>query len=263
MSLLCLSDTAVEGATIWENIKGVFQVNSPHSPTLRILIAHDLESATLEVQGKYRLFDPHDEEHIGTRFIGKKQRIEALGDGLKWGEAFPGIHQLTFVPAQPKTRIALDGVEYPGTLTIYDVGGTISVVNEVLIEELLKIVLPQSYPQAQIDELCAAIAIAARTNAYYDHDHPRNKFWDVTASALQYQGVAHPSAIWNKALEETKYMVMSSTSAYEKVVTPFPVDWHPDGQAEEMAKKGLHAAQILAQAFPGKSIQIADGPRAE
>jgi stage II sporulation protein D len=67
-------------------------------------------------------------------------------------------------------------------------------------------------------------------------------------------------------------MVLSKTGAYEGVVTPFSANWeskggrlgHQDGgsarisvkEAEDMARNGQHAAQILSRAFPGSHIEI-------
>lgn len=262
-ALFCATGVAVEAATTWECVKGLFQKPiASRPPRVRVLIAHDLQGATLEVEGKYKLFNPANHEHLSTRFVGKRQQIAAISDGLRWGEEFPELHQITFVPAEAATKIQLDDIEYLGDLSVYDIGGTISIVNDISIEDLLKHSLPQMYSQELGDELLAAIAIVARTNLYYDREHPRNKFWDVAAAKWHYQGVrsdAVPEA-WQKAIDQTRYMVMSSTTVYEKALTPFPVDWQPDSEAIALAERGQNAAQILAKAFPKMNMQIAYQP---
>ena len=78
-----------------------------------------------------------------------------------------------------------------------------------------------------------------------------------------------PAAV-QKAIKNTRYMVMSKTGTYEGIVTPFPAHWSTKDQgkaksdfsritiaeAEEMAQKGSHAAKILDRAFPKTTIQL-------
>jgi hypothetical protein len=232
-----------------------------NEPSTRVLIAHDIPEILLEVRGKYRIFDPKSQEHMSTRFIGKKQKLEALPLGLKWGEEFPDVHQLAIYPAESTTQILLNGIEYPGHIYIYDIGGALSIVNELETEELLHHALPERANEKAIaPELLAAMAIATRTNLYYDQTHPRNRFWDVAADMLQYHGKlnAPASPQWRRAIDETRYMVMSSNDS--KKVETFPIDWHPDEKAIKLAEQGNHAAQILIKAFPGMSIKIAHQP---
>ena len=73
------------------------------------------------------------------------------------------------------------------------------------------------------------------------------------------------------ALRNTRYMVLSRTGLYEGVVTPFALYWQSSGrqlntkgemakislaEADDLAKKGSHAAIILDKAFPHSTIQL-------
>lgn len=117
------------------------------SPTVKVLVAHDQESLLVQVDGKYRVIDPHANDHISTRFTGKIQIITPMKDGLKWGEEFPGIHQITLVPDSPATKIYVNSTEYKGRMHLYDIGGTISAVNELPLEEYISSMLADTYNQ--------------------------------------------------------------------------------------------------------------------
>src|SRR5262245_44284269 len=75
---------------------------TPPPPTIRVMVMHDQKGVGLEVRGKYNIVDPHTQEILATRFKGKSQLIQALSSGLKWGEEFPGIHQVEIIPTSPE-----------------------------------------------------------------------------------------------------------------------------------------------------------------
>lgn len=262
--LAAANSTSVEAANGWAEIKvkSLFEKQAvARVPSIRVLVGHDIPSIDLEIRGKYKIVDPNTSEHVSTRFVGKKQLLEPLSTGLKWGEEFPDLHQLKFIPKEPATKFFINGTEYPGTLYIYDIGGTLSIVNELEIEELLKLSLPeQEREEALSQELKAAMVIAARTNLYFDRENPRNKFWNVSAATMGYQGRQKNDQkdLWAKAIDETRYMIMSA--AGEKELAPFSVHWQPDLQAKALADQGYHAAQLLSKAFPNMAIRIGYAP---
>jgi stage II sporulation protein D len=274
--LVCTSMTATLHAGLWETVTNYFKQSSVATPPMiKVLIVHDQPGVILEVKGKYKIFDPYAKEHIGTRFVGKRKFIQALQDGLKWGEEFPGVHQIMIVPDNQSVTTLVDGIEYRGVIAVYDVGGSISVVNETYIEDYLSSVLSLQFRDPLPDELLAAIAITARTNAYYQTENPKSKFWDVDARQVGYHGYAmtHRANAMEQAILATRFMVMSQSPSNSKQVVAFPVQWgaltvgnNDQGamvssrlsfsEAEEMAKKGDHAAQILTKAFPGTAIHL-------
>jgi len=263
-------------ASLWSSIKSVFCTECAQEPSsIKILVSYDQNGAMLEVKGKYKIFDPNTGDHISTRFIGKRRFIQPLNGGLKWGEEFPGVYQLQIIPETPATTVLVDGIEYRGSLSVYDIGGTLSIVNEMNIDDYLNAVLPTQFKEPMSEEAMNAIVIAARTNALYQADHPKNKFWSVDGAQVGYQGngIVKGSPVVQKALQDTQGMILSRTGAYEGVLTPFPAQWGSATggkvnndpvdfaritlyQVEELAKKGDHAAQILLKAFPGASIQL-------
>lgn len=259
-------------AGVWDNITGYFKGSArAEPPTIRVLLLHDVEGAKLEVRGKYRLFDPYTNSHISTRFTGKSRYIQAVSDGLKWGEAFPGLYQIKIQPDDASTTTVVNGHEYDGLIYIYDIGGTVSIVNQLPVEDYVHSILG-SYQNENLEpETLAAIAIVARTNAYFQAANPKNTYWAVDAEKVNYQGLLPGSSAVDEAAKMTRYMIMSRTGVYEGIATPFAAQFDAlsAGQTKEvqasrisleeanaMAQRGEHAAQILAKAFPGSTIMM-------
>lgn len=272
---LAFSPMAVENvdASVWDSVKTFFFGEEPKPPTIKVLVVHDADSVQLEVQGAYNLYDPHKNSQLGSYFTSKSYPVQALSTGLKWGEAFPGVYQLEIVPDSPATITVINGIEYRGTIYIYDIGGAISVINQVDIEEYLRSTLAEKLDQNIPEEAAAAVAIAARTNAYFQSISTSNPYWNVDAAAAKYKGInSRPQGNVRNAIRGTRYMVLSQTSAYEKAITPFPINVVIEGEepksgrrfiladAESQANKGLNAAKILSKAFPDAKIELTHNP---
>ena len=261
-------------AGIFDSLTGYFSKEAPPAPPMiNVLIVHDKPGVVLEVKGKYKLFDPNTGAHISTRFIGKRKFIQAVHDGLKWGEEFPGIHQLMITPDEKTTTILVGGIEYYGTIYVYDIGGTISVINQLPIEEFLSATLALKYRDAIPEETLAGLVITARTSAYYSIENPKNIHWDIDVNTNEYQGVAaiNTTSPVEQAIRATRFMIMSRLQSDKDKVVPFLARWNEDQnqgsgnwttsqitlqQAIEMSKQGAHAAQILSKAFPGTKIEL-------
>jgi stage II sporulation protein D len=260
-------------AGVWDNITSYFQGRDrPEPPTIRILILHDVEGANLQVRGRYSLYDPYTNSHISSRFAGKSRYIQALGDGLKWGESFPGLYQIKVEPDDDLTLTTINGRDYEGLIYIYDIGGTISIVNQIPVEDYVRSVLFNYQNQNLEPETLAALAIAIRTNAYAQATNPKNTYWAVDAQKVGFQGRVPGTYAIDNAVKQTRYMIMSRTGVYEGVATPFAAQFGnvPAAQsakglivskitleeANAMAQRGEHAAQILAKAFPGSTIML-------
>lgn len=258
---------------VWDKVTGYFKGNSrPEAPTIRVLLLHNVEKANLESRGKYSLYDPYTNSHISTRFTGKSRTIQTLSDGLKWGEAFPGLYQIKIKPDDAASSTVINGRDYSGDVYIYDIGGTISIVNQIPVEEYVRSILNEYQNQNLEPEALAALAIAARTNAYFQATNPKNTYWAVDAEKVGYHGRIQNTPAIENAVRATRYMIMSRTGVYEGVATPFACQFEAaeGGQpakdsevsqisleeANTMAQQGAHAAQILAKAFPGTTIML-------
>lgn len=275
ITLALLPFSAKMEAGFWDNLRGMVWKSHPKAPPLiDVLVINDKPGAMLDVRGNYQLKDPNTKQLIGKRYMGKRRYIQSLASGLRWGEEFPGIYQLQLIPEDQSVSISVDGVEYRGMLYIYDIGGTISIVNRVPIEDYLISTLPKRYQEHLPEEALSAIAITARTDALYKAQNPTNRFWSVDGAEVGYRGVESEleGSEMERAIHATRHMVLSKTGAYEGVVTPFPATWearsgrpsHQDGggsrisvsEAGDLAKDGQHAAQILSRAYPGSHIEI-------
>lgn len=244
-------------------------------PKMRVLLLHDQSKVLIEVKGKYQIYDPRTNELVGMSSIGKKRWMEAQDDGLRWGEEFPGVHQLLIVPDNSATTIVVDGIEYQGAIYIYDVGGTLSIVNKIDVEDYLRAILAKRYPtNAQPEELLAAIAIVARTASYADAKLGKTPYWDVDASKVGYGGyvLAHGSKSVEEAIRKTQYLALEDQEQNQNK-SPFLLEWAPSAgskryqgityssisleEAKKMAENGKNAGEILKKAFPNASLQLA------
>lgn len=257
-------------AGIWDSVTNFFSKSSAQTnDILRILVVHDKPGVVLEVKGKYKIYDPNTNMHMGKGYSGKRKYIQPLNDGLKWGEEFPGVFQIVVAPEDKTTTTIVDGIEYKGSIYVYDIGGTISIINQIPFDEYVKTVLSSKLQQPLPEEALAALSIAARTNAYYLKQNARNNFWDVEAKQIGYQGYAlsNPSSLIDQAVKITHNMIMSESSS------PFVAQWEivdaagmsnskpidskiSLDQAAMFAHQGDHAAQILKKAFPNAQVDL-------
>lgn len=267
-SLTLLSSNIQAG--IWDSIANYLAKDSSEpNDNLRILVVHDKPGVLLEVKGKYKIYDPNTKMHMGKGYIGKRKYIQPISDGMRWGEEFPGVFQIVVMPEDKMTTTIVDGIEYKGNIYVYDIGGTLSIVNEIPFDEYVKTILSSKIRQPLPEEALAALAIAVRTNAYFMKQNARSNFWDVEAKQIDYQGFAlsNPSSLINQVAKATHNMVMSASS------TPFIAQWgiieaskianaQPVAsqisidQAAMFAHQGDHAAQILKKAFPNAQIDL-------
>ena len=272
-TILC---TYIPGADAAINISEFFDSfkrKSPFSPrSIRVLISHDKEGVVLEVKGRYKLYDPRTMEYLSTRFHGKRKYLQAIHDGLKWGEEFPGLFQLLIIPDSKDTTTIVDGIEYQGLIYVYDIGGSISIVNELDYDHYLTAVLPNAVKEELSEEALAALVIAARTNLMYQALNAKNNFWAIDAAKVGYSGHANvrPSQAINQKIAATRNMVLSKDEEIGQI-KPFPAQWVETAnikdnniamatislkEAQELSKKGQNASQILRKAFPESHVLL-------
>lgn len=263
-------------ADVFSSIKSWFGQNEgANQPLIKVLIAHNVQGIDLEVIGQYTVSDPFKPDNgVSTRFAGKKRYIQVLNDGLKWGEFFPAQYQVKISLDEPDSVAIIDGKEYIGNLYVYGFKeGTISIVNEVPVETYVHSILAKCGLTTGQPEALSALAIAARTNAYYQATNPKKETWSVEADKSGFEGRCEiENANLHRAIDLTRHMIMSRTGVYEGVATPFAAQFGPlkparspkeievakisFNEADEMASRGEHAAQILYKAFPGTTIML-------
>lgn len=254
-------------AGVWDNIKSIFNANDkPSPPTIRILIVHNVDGVTLEVKGKYNIYDPYKNQLISSRFVPKGNLMQTTSGGLKWGEEFPGVYQLQITPDKPDITTLVDGIEYRGSIYVYDIGGKISVVNELDIEDYVHSLLSLHVDSNKHEEALAAAAIAARTGAYHVASNAQNAYWHLDAKHAGYQGhaVTGRSKSIEKAVASTRYMIVnpdngqgfSSGQDSSFASLSYDVPSRLIDEADRLARDGYDAARILRKIQPNSGLAL-------
>jgi len=238
-----------------ESYSGIVEPKRPEN--IQVLIEKDINEALLEVKGPYYIFNPFDGTRISSGLLGKRFMIHPIEKGLKWGEAFPGIYQILLVPRSPETSILINGTQYEGSVAVFQIDNNISIVNDVDIESYLKSILPTRFSYPLENEVMAAVAILARTEAYFHVARNRASFWHIEASDVGYQGTTFivPSSTITKSVDATRHLILvnpqngrnlpfatewtehsaGKTAAYEKI-------FRKEGFTSKTGVKALHAA---------------------
>jgi len=194
---------------------------------------------------------------LSTGYRGKRFYCSSHKEGIKWGENFLGIFQLYIAPTSPSTTFLINGVQYRGAIEIYHVDDKLQIINEVDVETFIKSTLAEKIRTPFSRNVLDAIAIIARTKAYYVALMNNNAFWHTTAQEEGYHGMGltlQNFAI-ESAVDDTRHFVMTyrdqlfpstwtvhcggKTASYRSifrkdiitpdgVVSPFAMDSHRD-----------------------------------
>ncbi|MBM3184360.1 MAG: SpoIID/LytB domain-containing protein [Chlamydiae bacterium] len=202
------------------------RVAVPISPrNIQVLIEKDLAEALLEVKGAYYLFNPHDGTRITSGMLGKRFMVRETENGLKWGEEFPGIHQIYIKPRSSDASIFINGIQYDGSVAIFGVHGMIHIVNDIDIESYVKSILSSQFPTPLEPEVMSALAILARTNAYHFALKNPDSFWHVAAAEVKYSGSALilPNSSIERAVDSTRHLILVYPNEGKDL--PFPATW--------------------------------------
>lgn len=217
----------------------------PMTPTLRILLQKDVSEALVEVKGSYKVSDPRTGSTLGRGIIGKNFFAVPLPTGLKWGEEYPGIYQIAITPNLGH-RVHVNGVAYKGTVLLYQIGHRLSVVNEVSVEDYLKIRLAKEVDARLPEEVLASLAIAARTDAYFHRINDQEAYWQLDADQIGYNGfdqVKVPAAI-EEAVNATRFLVMQSNEDYSTKGL-FPASWTAHSAGKTAAFHTIHRTDAI------------------
>ena len=181
---------------------------------IKVLLHKGVEAVNLEVHGGYKVLDPKTGHKVAKGSLKKQYLLRPTLDGLVWGEAYPGTFQIALVPNESHGYFLVDGIQYSGNLYVYQIGGSLSLVNEIAIEEYVKTMLNPVVNQNMEHEVLAAMAIIERTQAYYHALLHQNKFWHVNGQELGYQGraVCGRNNGVDRAVELTHHLVMKSNA---------------------------------------------------
>lgn len=200
--------------------------------TIKVLLAKDQEKVLIEAKGQYQLYNPLTNMLLDTS-SSKRQWISQSENGLVWGDLIPGTFQLRIVPANANSSLLVGGIEYRGCVEIYANRGKLCIVNEVDIERYLKSTMTSLSFSDLDDEVMDAIAITARTHAYYLVSRKPTAPWHIEAQDVDYQGCAltMQNTHVERAINNTRFMAMTYRGL------PFPATWTKDsaGKTAEFA----------------------------
>ena len=189
--------------------------------TIKVLL-HQMSSGVLfEAKGPFKVINPENGKKVSSGRRGKRFYLYPHKEGIKWGENFLGIFQLQFLPASAETTFLLNGVQYRGAIEIYHLENHLNIINEVDIESFLKSALSDQFKEIYPSNVMDAIAIVARTDAYYRPLSNPHAFWHIKASDCGYKGIGltFQNLALEKAIENTRYLIMTFQGR------PFPATW--------------------------------------
>ncbi|MDJ0652119.1 MAG: SpoIID/LytB domain-containing protein [Simkaniaceae bacterium] len=189
--------------------------------TIKVLLEKSIEGILLEVKGPYAIYNPENGKKEGLGKWGKRFYLYPHKEGMKWGENFLGIYQLQIVPTSPDTTFLVNGIQYRGAIEVYNIENTLSIINEVDVESYVKSILNEHVSPTLPPNVLDAVAIIARTDAYYRALLNDDAFWHITKEEVGYRGTALilQNLAIDRAVDNTKYLVMT----YED--QPFPGSW--------------------------------------
>lgn len=238
--------------TVWADVglnsdAMIENISAPSAPkNIRVLLEKDTTEALLEVKGSYFLFNPQDGSKVSSGLLGKRFMIHAIESGLKWGEEFPGLYQLYIQPRSEETTIFINGIQYNGNIAIYAVGNRINIVNEIDIESYVKSLLSVQLSTPIENEVMAALAILARTNAYYAVSRHTDAFWNVAASDVGYQGsgLIAPTSAPMKAVDSTRHLILVHPKDGKSL--PFATAWTEHSGGKTASYQAMFRKEVFA-----------------
>ncbi|HSX37531.1 MAG TPA: SpoIID/LytB domain-containing protein [Chlamydiales bacterium] len=202
------------------------RIAAPIAPrNIQVLLEKEITEALIEVKGSYNLFNPQDGSRISSGLLGKRFIIRETENGLKWGEEFPGIHQIYIQPRGAHSSIFVNGIQYSGSMAIFGVTGMINVVNDIDIESYVQSVLATQFSTPLEPEVMASLAILIRTNAYYHALNNPLSHWHILGSFNKYSGSAliasNSPAL--RAANTTRHLIL--VHPRDDRLLPFPATW--------------------------------------
>jgi SpoIID/LytB domain protein len=229
--------------------------------TVKVLLADGAENLYLEVKGKYKVIDPHDDKTLSSGSVGKAYPVIARSNGLRWGEEFLDRFQIGVIPQRPDTTVLLNGVEYRGKIYIYQVGNRLSAVNEIPVEEFCMSIMGTTCPAGLSDEAAAALAIVLRSDTYYRVLRAREAYWQVRADEAGYfgPGVERRVASYDRAVETTRGMILTSAEWHGSSI---PAQWTENCAGKTASYSTMHR-KFFGDVMPGVESSLAARAREE
>lgn len=230
------------------------QINKPK--TMKILLYSQVPQALIEVKGKHGIYSPLDGIRISWGIINKRHQLQSESYGIRWGEKFIGHHQLRIVPTDARSSILVNGIQYEGCIEIYHNNGKFDIINEIDVEKYLKATLSYQLPYSFSEEVMNAIAIIARTHAYFETEQYKQAFWHLTKEDIPYGGAAFfCSPEIEKAVNTTRHAILTYKD------NPFPATWTANSAGNTVSFSSVFRKSCLSP--PGVQVPFAAKNRSQ
>lgn len=187
--------------------------------TLKMLLKKETKSSLIEIHGTFNIYNPHTEEFVRT-ISDIRAFVKPSLTGLDWDKSYPELFQMRLVPVSEESSFLVDGYQYKGVLELFNIKGTLTLINEVDVENYLRATVHLDKEETLHREALDAAVIAARTNAYYQIGKSGSVFWHLDAAKVGYVGYGLTSQIYKieKSIETTRHMIMELNEI------PFPAE---------------------------------------
>ena len=208
---------------------------------LKVLTHESLNGSLIEVKGAYSVKDPSTLKHMSSSFLKKRYYLSAASDGLNWGRMYKGIHQLEITPKNKNTSILIDGIQYNGKLSCYDISGKIYLVIETKVDEYVKSILSGRFGYRDLHQTTLeALAIAMRTDLYHKIATSTNPYWDIKATDHKFQGSSQQmvNSAAEAAVSATKDLIMLHHNR------PFPTSWSENCAGKTASYKTIFLKEV-------------------
>jgi stage II sporulation protein D len=200
-----LFTSASEGAHRFNNVKAnLVRIAVKKSPNIEMILME-----------RTRIIDIESRRTFITRNI-MKLNVRVSNPGITINNTEFGNR--VKIPPQEDSLIRVDKNLYRGGVEIVKDKGSLLVINELNVEEYLKGVLNEEISAKWHPESLKAQAVVARTYALYQKGMRKNNLYhmkDTTADQV-YGGVRNENEMTNKAIEDTKGIVLTYRGKFAK-----------------------------------------------
>lgn len=161
--------------------------------TVKVLLAHKVDGAMLQLYGRFDVRDPNDAKYLSSGHVGKQGMILPMVKGIAWGEHFPDTYQFVVIPKNKEKTFILDGVQHEGVLYVYQIDGRLSLVNELPLESYVRSVVSTQAEETLHEEALASLAVCVRTHALWSRHSKTDGYWHLYGPDVGFIGMAGAS----------------------------------------------------------------------
>lgn len=191
-------------------------------PTVKVLLTKLANEEILSTSGPFFAYNPLTNELLFEGSKRKRGELHATEKGILWGNARTSAHAIRIVPASKEVRISVGGVPYPGCVEVHVIGGTLNIVNEVSVEQFLRVTLPSRVPNPCALSVLDALAIVERTRLYHLIEKEGHASFHIEQNGETYEGYKRQNRKGEEvigAINRTANMVMTHQKK------PFPTSF--------------------------------------